>query len=151
MGNISDTKVKDLQKKLAQFSPNAKVVMGCLYDDGCIQSEQKSFAVHKNNDLFIEDDCLPYNIIKKDILRKELIELTSKLKSLELEIKLRTETNKTELKNDMKKANSDEERNLILFCTPRLDISYLEKDIFSVKKRIEKIKKTLSKKIVVLF
>ena len=144
-------KVKDLQKKLAQFSPNAEVVTGCLYDNGRIQHEQKGFAVHKNNDLCIEDSCYQPEIIKKDILRKKLIELTSELESLESKIKLITETHEDKLKNAMDKGNSDTEKGLIFLFTPRPDISFLEKDILSIKKRIKKIKETLSKKIVVLF
>lgn len=144
-------KVKDLQKKLAQFIPNAEVVIGCLYDDGRIQHEQKGFAVHKNNDLCIKDSCYQPEIIKKDILRIKLIELTSELEALEAKMELRIQTHQDELKNAMDKAGSDEERGLIFIFTPRPDISFLEKDIFSIKERIKKIKKTLSKKIVVLF
>ena len=129
-------KVKDLQKKLAQFSPNAEVVIGCLYDDGRIQHEQESFAVHKNNDLCIEDSCSQPEIIKKDILRKKLIELTSELKNA---------------MDEANRANSDEERRIILLFTPRHDLPFLEKDILSIKERIKEIKQTLSKKIVVLF
>jgi hypothetical protein len=144
-------KVKDFQKKLAQFSPNAEVVIGCLYDDGCIQHEQEGFAVHKNNDLCIADSGYQPEIIKKDILRKKLTELISELESLEATMKLRIQTHEDELKNATDKAGSDEERGLIFIFTPRPDISFLEKDIFSIKERIKKIKKTLSKKIVVLF
>ena len=144
-------KVKDLQKKLAQFSPNAEVVMGCLYDDGRIQHEEKGFAVHKNNDLCIEDSCCQPEIIKKDILRIRLIELTSGLESLETTMKLRIQTHEDKLKNAMDKANSDTEKGLIFLFTPSPNISFLEKDILSIKKRINKIKEILSTKIVVLF